>query len=224
MDDTQASGRSPDLRQQLMAIRRNPDVRGHALRLVGDPGLVDDIIQVVCCGILAHKHPDRIDNLRAYFFRVLRNEAYKLWALRQETPHEDPLRAVDQDQSGTALCGQVPDRAIDETVSVRLQAESWLKRFAGQHEHLLAAVPDRSTDPARYREVIYAAAGQVLCDGINAEPSDADSNAALRAAYPEYFDQISAARNTLHKRFSRARKDVKALLQEIVNREELSWS
>ena len=223
MDDTEASGEPPDLRQQLVAILQNPHVRGLALRLVGDPGLADDIIQAVCCGIAAHKHPDRIGNLRAYFFGVLRNEAYKLWALKQETPCEDPLRAVDQDQSGTALCGQVRDRAIDETVSFRLQAESWLERFAGQHEHLLAAVPNRSADPARYRDVIYAAAGQVLCDGINAEPSDADSNDAFQVAYTEYFDQVGAARNTLHKRFSRAREDVKALLQEIVNRDELSW-
>jgi hypothetical protein len=128
---------------------------------------------------------------------------------------------VDQGQPGTALCGPVPDRLVDEAVCFSVQAESWLKRFTGQREHLLAAVPSRSADPARYCEVIYSAAGQVLRDGINAEPSDADSNDAVRAAYPEYFDQAGAAPNTLHKRFSRAREDVKALLQEIVNRDEL---
>lgn len=223
MDDIEASGGSPDLRQRLLAIQQDGRVRRTALRLVGDPELADDIIQAACCGIVAHKHPDRIRNLDAYFFRVLRNEAQRLYALRQETPHEDPQCALDQNHSRTALCGPVPGRPIDEAVCVSLQGESWLKRHTSLHGHLRAAVPGRSADPARYRQVIYAAAGQVLRDGMNGEPSDADSNDALRAAYPEYFDQAGAAGNKLHKRFSRAREDVKAFLQEIVSRDELFW-
>jgi DNA-directed RNA polymerase specialized sigma24 family protein len=223
LDDTEASGGSPDLRQQLQAIRQEPQVRRTALRLAGDRELAEDVIQAACCALAALKDPDRIDNLRGYFFRVLRNEATKLYASR-ETPYEDPERAIDPDQPGTALCGLVSARPIDETVCFWLQAESWLRPFADQCEHLLAAVPDRSFNPVRYREVIVAAAERVLRDAINGEPSDADSSDALRAAYPDYFDQADAAPNTLYKRFSRAREDVRALLQGIVNRDELFWT
>jgi len=73
-----------------------------------------------------------------------------------------------------------------------------------------------------YRAVICDAAGQVLRDGINAEPNDADSNDAFRAAFPEYFAQPGASANLLHQRFRRAREDVKALLQAVVNRDELT--
>lgn len=220
--DTEASGGSPDLRQQLLAIRQNPQAKRVALRLMdGDPELAEDIIQAAIQGIAAHKHPDRIGNLRAYFFQVLRNEAHKLYRLQRETPHEEPELSVDQARLELALCGLVPDRAVDEAVCFAVLAESWLKRFTGQREHLLAMVPGRSADPARYCRVIYEAAAQVLRDGINSEPSDADSNDALRTAYPEYFDQPGAAANTLDKRRSRAREEVRALLQEIVDRDEL---
>ncbi len=70
--------------------------------------------------------------------------------------------------------------------------------------------------------MIYAAAEQVLRDAINEEPSEADTNDAFRAAYPEYFDQPGASANLSHQRFRRAREDVKALLQAVVSRDELS--
>ena len=50
-------------------------------------------------------------------------------------------------------------------------------------------------------------------DGIGGGPSDADSNDAFRAGYPECFNQPDCEANTLHQRFRRARDDVKALLQ-----------
>jgi len=70
--------------------------------------------------------------------------------------------------------------------------------------------------------VVCDAAGQVLRDGINGEPSDADTNPALRAAYPEYFAQPDASADLLHQRFRRARENVKALLQAVVSRDELT--
>lgn len=50
-------------------------------------------------------------------------------------------------------------------------------------------------------------------DGIGGGPSDADSNDAFRAGYPEWSNQPDCEANTLHQRFRRARDDVKALLQ-----------
>ncbi len=70
--------------------------------------------------------------------------------------------------------------------------------------------------------MIAVAAEQVLRDAIDGVSGESDSNDAFRAAYPEYFDQPGATPNTLHQRFRRAREDVKALLQTVVSRDELS--
>jgi hypothetical protein len=79
-----------------------------------------------------------------------------------------------------------------------------------------------SDNPRRYRTVIYGSAEQVLLDGLNGEASDADSNNAFRSAYPEYFAQAGASANLVHQRFRRAREDVKALLQAVFDRNELT--
>ncbi len=210
MDHSNAPGGSSDFQQELLALRQDPQVRGFARRLVGDLGLVEDVNQMVCCRLLALKHPERIENLRAYYFRVLRNEATKLYVLRRETPFEEGTDA------------RVPAQLVDEKVCNSLHAQIWLDRLADWRDHLLAAIPARSADPALYRAVIYNTADQVLRDSINGEPCDFDSNDALCAAYPEYFAQVSASADLLHQRFRRARLDVRALLQKIVNRDELT--
>ena len=210
MDDSDAPGGSSDFQQELLALRQDPQVRGFARRLVGDLGLIEDLNQMVCCRLLALKHPERIKNLRAYYFQVLRNEATKLYVPRQETPLEDGADAP------------VPAQPVDEKVCNSLHAQIWLDRLTGQRVRLLAAIPARSGDPGRYRAVIYNTAEQVLRDGINGEPCDADSNGALRAVYPEYFAEPSASADLLHQRFRRARLDVRALLKNVVNRDELT--
>lgn len=146
---------------------------------------------------------------------MLKHEVYHLYALRRAIPFENPEDTMDPSQPGTLLCA--PARPIDETVCTSLQIHSWLERLADERECLLAAIPARSDDPARYRAVIYNAAEQVLRDALNGEASDADSNAAFRAAYPAYFAQPGAPANTLHQRFRRAREDVRGVLKAIVD-------
>lgn len=210
MDSSDAPGGSSDFQQELLALRQDPQVRRLAWRLVGDLDLVEDLNQTVCCRLVALKHPERIENIRAYYLRVLRNEATNLYVLRQETPFEDA-----DDAPASA-------QPIDEKVCNSLDAQTWSQRLAAWHESLLAAIPGRSKDPRRYRAVIYHSAEQVLLDGLNGEASDADSNDTFRAAYPEYFAQAGASVNLLHQRFCRARDDVKALLQAVVSRDELT--
>ena len=142
---------------------------------------------------------------------------------QDDIPHAASSSATEADDEEISY-----SRAIDETVSTALQAvgtalqtHAWLERFAAQHDYLRAAVPGRSDQPDRYRAVIVAAAEQVLRDGINAEPSDADTNDAFRAAYPEYFDQPGGAPNRHHQRFRRAHEDVKTVLRAVVRRDEL---
>ncbi len=103
---------------------------------------------------------------------------------------------------------------------MRLMAQMWLERLAVQRDCLRAAVPPRSSDPDRYRDLIVVVAEQVLRDGIDGAASPADSNEALRAAYPEWFDQSGRAANTCHQRFRRARTDVQELLKAVVDRED----
>ena len=210
MANTDAPGGSSDFQQELLALRQDPQVKRLAWKLVGDLDLVADLNQTVCCKLAGLKHPERIENLRGYYFRVLRNEATKLYTLRQETSLEDPDSIP------------APAQPIDDKVCDSLYHHTWLQRLRVRREVLLAAIPARSEDPSRYRIVIYHAAEQVLLDGLRGEASDADSNEAFRAAYPENFAQPGAAANLLHQRFRRAREDVKALLQAVVPRDELT--
>jgi DNA-directed RNA polymerase specialized sigma24 family protein len=208
--NTDAPGGSSDFQQELLALRQDPQVRRFAWRLVGDLDLVEDLNQTVFCKLAALKHPERIGNLRGYYLRVLRNEATKLYILRQETPFEDPDSIP------------APAQPIDDKVCNSMCHHIWLQRLRVRREVLLTAIPARSEDLSRYRIVICHAAEQVLLDGLNGEASDADSSDAFRGAYPEYFAQPGASANLLHQRFRRAREDVKALLQAVVSRDELT--
>jgi len=210
LDHSEAPGGSSDFQQELLVLRQDPQVRRLAWQLVGDLDLVEDLNQTVCCRLAALEYPGRIENIRAYYFRVLRNEATKLYALRREIPFED----VDDTL--------VPAQPLDEKVCNSLHAQIWLDRLAARRDHLLVGIPARSDDPVRYKILIFNTADQVLRDGINGEASEADSNDAWRAAYPEYFAQPGVSADLLHQRFRRARLDARALLQKVVNRDELT--
>ena len=222
MENPDTFGGASGFPPELLTLWRDPKVMSVALRLAGALDLAEDIVQAAICAVARVKHPERIDDLRAYLIKVMKHEAYHLYALHRTTLLEEPERAADPGQHGTVVCGLVPTRPVDDIVCSTLLGESLLERFAAHRDRLRARVPGRSDDPNRYRAVVCAAAGQVLRDGINAEPSDADSSDAFRAAYPEYFHEPGAAVNTCHQRFRRAREDVKALLQAVVHRGELT--
>jgi DNA-directed RNA polymerase specialized sigma24 family protein len=219
LDHTNAPGGSSDFQQKLLALWQDPQVRSLALKLAGDPHLAEDVLHAAYCMAAGVKHPERIEDPRAYFIKVLKHEAYHLYALRRAVPFENPEDAMDPSQPGTILCA--PARPIDETVCSSLQIEFLLGRLAAERDCFLASIPARSGDPVRYRAVIYDADVQIVCDAMNGEASDADGNAALRAAYPEYFDQPGASLDLCYQRFRRAREDVKAVLRAVVNRDEL---
>ena len=223
MENIGNSGGSPDFQQGLLAFRNDPRIRSFVRKLAGeDRDLAEDLWQAALCAAARVKHPERIDDRRAYFITVLKHEAYRLYALCRATPVENPETALVPGQHGALVCGPAPARPVDETACTSVQAESWLDRLHAQRHCLQAAVPTRSGNPALYRAAICTSAEGVLRDGINAEPSDADSNDAFRAAYPAYFAQPGASANLLHQRFRRAREDVKALLKAVVRRDELT--
>jgi hypothetical protein len=224
VDNLDAPGGSWDFQRRVLAIRLDPQVIGLGRRWAGkDRQLAEDGLDVAQYKVATVPHPERIDNLKAYFLTVLRNEINALRVQHRKTaPHENPGAALELGQHGTVVCGPARSRSMDALVRTRLMARSLRARLVVQRESLLFAVPARSNDPRRYRMVVYHAAEQVLFDGLNGDASDADTNDAFRAAYPEYFGEPGAAVNTRHQRFRRAREDVKALLQAVVNRDELT--
>lgn len=208
--------------QRLAAIRENPRIQGFALRKAGDPDLAEDALQIAFCAVAQLEDLEQIRDLRAYFCTVLAREVRRARGqLGADLVRDfDRVAEAHQDASGSR-CYPVPPPSTDEVACRSMQSQIWLERFAARRADLRAAIPARSHDANRYRSVITAAAEHVLRDGSIGDPSDADSNDAFRAAFPEYFDQPGTASNTLHQRFRRARADVRTLLQGVVNRDEL---
>lgn len=215
------AGRTAPVHQHLVKIREDPRMRNLAMRIAGDHDLAGDALQRAYFAVAQRKNLDEIENLWAYFRRVLIHEMYR-------ERHQlgaalvDDFERVAEARQAVMGCGAASPPRVEAVVCLSLQAQSWLERLAEHRGALLAQVPARSADPVRYRAVIYSAAEQVLRDGINAEPSEADANPALQAAYPKYFDQPGASADTCYQRFCRARTDVRKLLQGVVRRDELS--
>ncbi len=213
-----APGGPPGFQHKLLAIRQDPRIEALALRRAGDPELAKDALQSAYWSAARVDHPESIKDLRAYFVRVLVREVYRLRAQLELETLDSPAEPC---QHGAAAGSQSSPQPVAETVAAALLARTWLERFAAQRDRLSAAVPSRSGDPDRYRNVIVTVAEQVLCDLIQGEPSEADSKDAFRTAYPEWFGEPGCAENTCRQRFHRARADVRALLQAVVRRDEL---
>jgi DNA-directed RNA polymerase specialized sigma24 family protein len=210
----------PDFRQELLAIREDPKVRNFALARAGDPELAKDALHETYCAVLRVRNPQQIRNLRAYFYRALTNAVNQLRYQLGAALVEDFGRVAEthQDEPG---CHPAPPRPLDETVGIDLLARTWLGHFAAERGELATRVPDRSPDPCRYCDVIVTIAQLVLLAIVTGDVSDADSNPALRAAYPQWFAEPGCAENTCHQRFSRARADVRGLLRTIISRDDL---
>jgi Sigma-70 region 2 len=221
MHNTNSPGGQQDFHRQLRAIREDLGVMRLAWGYAGDPHLAEDALQEAYWAVSQVRDPQRIENPRAYFCTVLIREVYRLRGQLGPTPIEDFERLAETRQHRVTVCGSAPARPIDDAVGTRLMAGTWIARFYAQRACLRAAVPARSSAPGRYRDMIVAVAEQVLRDGISGEANQADSNEALRAAYPEWFAQPGCAANTCHQRFRRARADTRELLKAVVNRDEL---
>lgn len=208
-------------RKQLAEIREDPRIKGLALRHAGHPALAEDALQSAYYAVARLQNLEQIKNLRAYFCTVLIREVHRERGQLGAALVDDFPRVVETHHDAVG-CHPASPPSVEDAVCASLQAQVWRERFAAQRDRLEAEVPARSDDPIRYRAVVCDAAGEVLHDGINGESSEADTNPALRAAYPAYFHQPDAPPNTLHQRFRRARADVKALLQAVLSHDELT--
>jgi DNA-directed RNA polymerase specialized sigma24 family protein len=215
---TTPAGRQ-DYLQELLAIRQDPQVIRRARARAGDLELAEDALQETYAVMARIKDPGAIEDLRAYFCRVLIRVINVLRGQLGAILPADFTALADTCQP--KVRGEALQNPVPETVATHLLAHDWLERFNAEREFLTAAVPGRSPDPFRYREIVASVAEKVLRSIITADVCDADGNPALCAAYPEWFADDGGTASNTHQRFSRARADVRCLLRAIVNRDDL---
>jgi DNA-directed RNA polymerase specialized sigma24 family protein len=216
---TTSPGGQPEFLRQLLEIRHDPQVKGLAARWAGSPDLAEDALQEAYYAVFKLKNPERIDNPRAYFCKVLYRCAADLRGQLATHPADDVADLADLRHD--LLVRYQPAPPVEETVSRRVLAATWLGRFAVQRAYLVRSVPGRSPDPVRYRNLIVAVAERMLRSMVSGDVSDADSNRALSAAYPEWFTGRDCAAGNGYQRFRRARTDVEGVLRLVVRRVEV---
>ena len=205
---------------ELARIWRDPEIWKLALRRAGNRELAEDALQEAYYSIARAEDHGHINNLRAYFQRTLINQIGHLRGQLGPIPVED-LDALVRSQRPGALPSASNEPGPDEAAVWRQLAADWQERFRRELERLQALVPDRSPDPVRYRNVIVEAADSILGSAGDGHVNWTDSDAALRAAYPDWFSDPSCSRDTRYQRCSRARHDVRTLLMVVVHRDEL---
>lgn len=216
---TTASDSQPGFQQELLAIREDPEVRSLALRRAKSLEVAEDALQSAYYAVSRVKNPEHIEDVRAYYCRVLINEIYRELGQLQATAQEDFISLADMRQHRPGSSSPAP-RPVSDEVNARLLGQGWLADFTARRWELAARVPRRSPDPARYQRLIVKVAEHTL-KTILRENADADVNSVLRAGYAEWFALHSTSENTRHQRLLRARADVCALLQSIIERGDL---
>jgi DNA-directed RNA polymerase specialized sigma24 family protein len=199
----------------LLAIWQDPEVRKLAARRAGDPDLAQDALLAAVAAVARVGDLARIEDLKAYFCRVLINEVYRLRGQLAAARPFDPATLAAMSDAGTSA------PPSEHEAVTRLLARAWLDQFRTQRVHLRAAVPGRSSQPARYRDLVAQTAEHILRTVLDGSVSWADCNEALQAALPDWFGRPGSAENTCHKHLSRARRDIQDLLKAVISRDEL---
>lgn len=200
---------------ELLTIWADPEVRRLAARRARDRELAEDALLQAVCAVARIGDLRHINDLKAFFCRVLINEVYRLRGQLTAARVCDPATLAEMSDA------RITGPYLDEAVTNRLMAQAWLERFRAQRDHLWASVPGRSGQPSCYRDLVVAVAEHLLRAASHGGVSQADSNEALQAAFPDWFGRPGAAENTGHQHLSRARRDVQALLRKVVDRDEL---
>jgi hypothetical protein len=196
--------------EELAAIAGDPGMRRLAWRLAGD--LADDLLQETWYAVARTRGRESIVNLRGYFYRTMVNT----WRHMSQDLARQARATGDLDAAAGAF-GGMPSAENDALG--RLDAATRRDRLRRRRAELWPTIPPYSTDPYRYRGVIWAVAESAA---TGAGPvTRTELNDALITAYPEWFGEPGVKAGTLHQRRCRARETVWRLLSTILDRHDL---
>ena len=216
-----SEGRPLSFHEELLKIYADPEIRRFAMRRAGHHELAEDAIQETYYSVSRVHNPENIRDIRAFYCRALAHEINRQRSQGTPTPVEDTVLVATAGSDGPFLASS-PDRSVETAAILLVLTQIWLKRFQHDRARLQALVAGRSANPDRYRQVVLAAAEQILTAAVASCVSWADSNEALQAAYPSWLNEHDCDADTIYQRRSRARQDVRLLLRSIVTRAELS--
>jgi hypothetical protein len=209
---------SPFLRE-LAAVWQDPSSRRLARRRAGSDDLALDALDETFEAVARTKDPDHIENLAAFFRTAL---IHRIDRLKREATRISSLDPQFPDEAGRWVrspWASLSDQSVEEQALAGVRVEAVLRQFETHGNRLRASVSPRSGNPARYQRVIAAVARQIVAGSLLGMVSDADSDDALRAAYPAWFEAPDCAPNTREQRRRRAREDVRKLLRTIAARD-----
>jgi DNA-directed RNA polymerase specialized sigma24 family protein len=201
-------------------VAQDPEIRRIAERRAGSVGLAWDALQETWRTVAQTKNPESILDLRAFFCRSLINEITRQRARTAPVLVEDIGATAEQQQRDGPSSGGSPPETLENQVVVRMLGERMLRQLERDHDRLMASVPGRSRNQTRYRFAIIKAARKILRLLFEGPVTSADINSVLEAEYPQMFG-APGPQDATHQRYSRARRDVQAVLQQLVTREEL---
>lgn len=204
-----------DFLEQLAAIREDPKVKNLARSRAGDSGLAEDALQEAYFAVARVENPEHIEDLRAYYCRVLLRSIHQIRGQLGTALIDDFRRVADNCQRKPG--GDPAPPSFDGAVISNLFVQDCLRYLAAHGAALSRKVPGRSPDPGRYRDVVVTGAKGMLLASV----CDIDLNQTLRTAYPQWFAENGVPDSNIHQRFARARADACRLLREIIKRRDL---
>jgi hypothetical protein len=203
----------------LAKLVEDPAIRRLAERRARSRELAEDALQDTFHAVARTRHPEAINDLRAFFCKSLIHAIYRQLALSAPVPAEDIAAIADRYQGLAPASGTSSPASVASEVYLRLLAEAALTRLERDRGELMAMIPARSGDPLRYQSAILAAAATILPLLFEGAVTSADWNAVLKSAYPQWCDEPGLIGDVMHQRLSRARGDVQLLLRAILPRE-----
>jgi DNA-directed RNA polymerase specialized sigma24 family protein len=209
------------LHEELATLTGDPAIRRLAERRAGSRELGEDALHEAYCSVARVKNPESIRDLRAFFCTSLIHEINHQRTRAVPVPVEDVSTTAEQGRAPSSI--RTPPGSVETEASLCLLADMVLTRLEHDRNQLLASVPARSPDYCRYRIAIVAAAKTILLLLLEGAVTSADWNAVLQSEYPQWCGEPGLARDAIDQRLSRARQDVRQLLQTIIPRHELAY-
>lgn len=201
---------------------REPGNRRFAERRTGNRELAEDALQETYWTVAKVKNPEAIRNLRAYFRTALVREIIRQRSPQSFTQQFDDDLSIGEEKEYDLSSNAGHPSSVDNEVSSRLLAETLLRRLNTDHDSLVNSIPGRSNDHGQYRNAIMISAKKIFILLLEGQVVQADWNAVLKAEYPEWANEQGMTRDTIDQRLSRARHDIKILLQKVARRSQLA--